>query len=212
MYSKIDSVHNIIGFGETADEALVELQFNKARRNIAYDDTEVFKKLRQKIFSWLPTPNVLSIAGCTALIYREGWIRDLRNGNCVEANKGKLSHYSTMFRLLGWYLSFIEFTLAVGEEVDDFLSNISNDFGKLDDFPYIKPGDIKELVTVTNYPNGYFYCTTRDKNELLISDSKKVLSVEIPFGIDKENMLAYGFAKLGGIYDGRSVQNVKEAK
>ena len=205
MHTDYSSKFKVVGFGRTPEEAKEELAFNIARQNLDNDPTGIYKKRREQLYSWLPLPNILSIREVLAISYENGFLRNNKTGEQLYIRPTKLAHYLFLFNLMGNDISFSDFTLVIGKEIDNFLANISPIFGKLDDFPYCKPGDMMDAINVTNYSHGCFSCDTKQGSEVLVCDGTKVLSIEIPEDVDKACIIAYGFAKMGIMFDGTEV-------
>lgn len=206
MYTEYSRERRVFGFGETAQEAKDELIFNIARQDLRNDASGKYQRRREELYTWLPLPSILSIRNVTAITYDGAFLTNNKTGDQILIKHKRMSHYLYLYNLIGSEVSFEDFTIAMGREVDEFLANISPEFGKLDEFPYTKPGEMRDAISVTNYPHKCFVCETKQGNEVLVCDGNKVLSIMVPDGVERECIIAYGFAKLNVLYDGLEVK------
>jgi len=205
MYVSSSKKHKVTGFGATQEEAVADCQMYIARACIEDDVTDIYKRRREELHAWLPLPNLLSIKGVACLKYEDGFITNLKTGEQIYCTPYPYAQYLYLYPLLGHDLSFTDFTIAVKREIDIFLNNISTTYGKLDDFPQIKPGDLMKAVSVEHLNQACFYARTNTQGELLVCNGSQVVSVEMGEEVHESCILAYAFSKLGLIYDGRKI-------
>jgi hypothetical protein len=205
MFTERDPRTKIMGFGSTKEEAQLELEFNKARSDISNDLSGIYLERRKELYSWLPLPTMLVIKSVCGISY-DSTTSELTNtatGKSVILEKKPLCQYLCLFNLIDGQISFEDFTVTVGKEIDSFMSSISADIGHLDDFPYTKPGDMTDAIDIHYLSCGGFVSETKN-NSLIVCNSKTILSIDLMEGIHKDCLIAYGLAKLGILYDGKS--------
>lgn len=201
MFSKFDAKTKTVGFGNTEEEALTELEFNKIRNDIRNDTTGYYLKRRRELFSWMPLPTLLAIKSIGSVSYRNGIIENTKTHRQLKVEPKALAHYLYLYYILDGAVSFDDFTITMSKEVNKFLNNISPIFGTLDDFPYTKPGDLSDAINIHYLTKGGFVCDTKT-NSILVCNGQRVLSIDLIDSVDKNCLIAYGLAKLGIAYSG----------
>lgn len=207
MFTKFDQKTKIIGFGTTEEEAEKELRFNMARHSIASDTSGYYAKRRKELYSWRPLPTLLAIKSLCSISYSEGKLYNTVTKKSVDITPKPLSHYLYLYFILGGIVSFEDFTIAMSKEINEFLANISPEFGILDDFPYIKPGNLQDATDIHYLKCGGFVCETKT-GSILVCNGSRVLAVDLIEGIDRDCLISYGLAKLGIVYNGQDAFTV----
>ena len=210
MFTKFDQKTKIMGFGSTEVEAEEELRFNMARHDIGSDVSGIYLKRRQELYSWMPLPTLFAIKSIGSVSYEKGYLQNTVTKKVIEVEPKPLAHYMYLYYILDGKVSFEDFTITMAKEVNSFLSNISDCFGTLDDFPYTKPADISDAVNIHHLKCGGFVCDTKT-NSIIVCNGYRMLSIDLIDGIDKDCLIAYGLAKLGVAYNGIDAYKV-EAK
>jgi hypothetical protein len=202
MFTERDPKTKTMGFGNTKEEALKELILNTVRSDIKYDATGEYEKRRQELYSWLPLPTLLTIKSVCGISYNSltSKLSNTVTGKSIKITPRPLCHYLYLFYLLDGKVSFEDFTITIGKEVNIFMNNISTSIGNLDDFPYTKPGNMSEAVSIHYLKCGGFVSETAN-NSIIVCNGERILSIDLIDGVDKECMIAYGLAKLGIIYN-----------
>lgn len=207
MFTKFDSKSRMMGFGNTEEEAIEELNFNKARVSIKNDETGYYAKRREELFSWMPLPTLLAIRSIGSIVYSDGCLENTVTQKRIKIQPKPLAHYLYLYSILDGKVSFNDFTITMSKEVNKFLSNISPEFGTLDEFPYVKPGDLVDATDIHYLSCGGFICDTRN-GSILVCNDQRTLSIDLIDGVDKECLIAYGLAKLGIGYNGQEAFKV----
>ena len=204
----VDRETKIPGFGRTPDEAFASMQFNLERSG-RLSDHHIQK--RKEMHAWLPKPNLLHVTGVGAIVYEKGFLRNLVTGRKVKLLMKPFAHYLCVFSAFDGLISFEDFTLVIAPEVNRFLSNISDKYLTINDFPYINPADsfkpvayhqtVLESVSVVE--------TDTDTIILMLGDGKG-WEVNRSVGVDSDCLLAYLFASQGFTYDGESLERITD--
>lgn len=199
-----DKKTQIVGFGETSEEAAYSLHYNMARRNLDNDVTGIYRERHEILHPWQPLPNMLQICGVGNITRTGNIFTNTRTGVSLPMSSDPMSHYITLYFLLDGQLSFDDFSVSIAREVDTFLGD---GFDSLDDFPYFKPVDLRNLTAM--------HCVTDDisvaetsMRTLIFTRNRKSLEIDLVDSIDPQSLLAYGLARLGVLYNGKEFKEI----
>lgn len=203
----VDRETRIAGLGLTQEEAMNSMNFYVERSGKLSPARELRRK---EIHAWLPSHDLLHVKGVGAIQYKDNCFVNLRTGRTVRVAIKPLSHYLCLYNAFDGKLSFEDFTLTLAQEVNAFLEGISKTFLTLNDFPYIKP---VETLSIKHYhatviPELSVVETTNDT--IVIIDGGVAKEVDKTAGISSDCLLAYLFASMGYLYDGRSLRRTNE--
>lgn len=199
MNTSKDNETGIVGLGLTPEEARESMRFYVERSGKLSQET---LKRRKEIHTWLPRPNILHVTGVGAIQYKDNRFINLVTGRKVPVYVKPLSHYLCLYSAFDGRLSFKDFTVTISQEVNRFLSNISDKFLTLDDFPYISPGETTTIKWshICEDPSMAIIETQNDTITLRVRGIDYV--VDKIMGVDYDCLISYLFAYAGYTYDG----------
>lgn len=194
-----DEATGVAGYGFDEEEARRELNLNKARKNINSDP--FYLKRRHMFYSWLPTDQSLSIAGVTTITYDGTYLQDSVKGYYTLCSKERFAHYYDLYYLLATYISFEDFTITIGPEVDQFLNNISPNYGSLKDFPNIEMSKLEQITALHKLSIDGVVGETNN-GFIAISGIQSCFVPRIG-NIKDKYLVSYALARLGITYNGK---------
>lgn len=126
-----------IGFGFTSESAELDLKINQLRHDITKDSEGVYLKRRKELSPWMPTNNILHISGVGCLVYEGLTLTEVKSGRSVTISRkaGLIFYY--LGKLFGNLLSYTDIMVVLRPELDRLFQNISTEFTKLENFPYV---------------------------------------------------------------------------
>lgn len=203
MNISVDKETRIVGLGLTPEEAMSDMLFYVERSGRL--STEHLKR-KKEIHTWIPNRQLIHVKGVGAVLYNGGVFENLRTGRRVALINKPLSHYLGLYNAFDGLLSFEDFTLTLGAEVDRYLSGIYGGVGTVRDFPYIKP---VEKLDIRHY-----HATTlsnvsvleTESGTIVVTDGERMREVDKVPGVSTDCILAYLFASMQIGYDGRSLR------
>jgi hypothetical protein len=202
-----DRETRIAGLGLTQEEAYEAMSFYVERSGKI---TRAREDRRKEIHTWLPRPNILHVKDVGAILYEKNYFTNLATGRKVRVQVKPLSHYLCLFNAFDGRLSFEDFTITIAPEVNKFLSNISDKFLTLNDFPYINPVeklDIKSYHKITAED----IALVETKNDtIVLSADGKIREVGKTVGIDTDCLVSYLFASCGYLFDGKELRRISK--
>ena len=201
MFREYDAQMHIYGYGNTEEEAISELAFNKLKRDITVDKDWVER--RKLLHSWCPTPNSIYFTGVTSVIYNNGTLTNTNTGKSVVVKDEPLSQFISLYYVLNREVSFADFCITYSKTIDEFFKGIAPNSWSMKDFPDFKPGELSSDITILHkIDNRAFVGESTNHNVLVCSNYKDLIEVDVPIGVPVKNMVAYGLAKLGYLYNG----------
>lgn len=200
MITAFDAKSSTYGYGNTNDEAQEDLKFNMLRKDINVDPEWVQR--REMMHSWCPMPNILHLDGITSVIAANGTLTNTATKKSVALRKEPLAQFVSLYYLLGESIPFADFCITYADTIDTFFSRVAPEVGHLRDLPPIKPGSTAAARDVHYIRDVAFVAEGATTREIVISDYKKIISVEVPLGVSYDAIIAYGFAKLNKRYNG----------
>lgn len=126
-----------IGFGFTVESAKNDLKINQLRHDIAKDEEGRYLTRRRELSPWMPVGNILHISGIGCLVYEGTTLTEVRSGKSVIVSRKEGTLFYYMAKLFGSKLSYTDIMIVLRPELDRLFQNISKDFTKLEDFPYV---------------------------------------------------------------------------
>ncbi len=203
MITAFDAKSSTYGYGLTKEEAQRELEFNRLRKDISSNNDWVIR--RQKMHSWCPMPHIMHIDGITSIVADNGTLTNTATNKSVALRNEPLSQFISLFYLLGDAVSFEDFCITYAETIDTFFSRVAPEVGHLGDLPPIKPGSTSDVSDVHYIGHIAFVAEVVNSSDIVISNNKKMIKVEVPLGVSYDAVLAYGFAKLNMRYNGQTL-------
>lgn len=203
----LDRETKIVGCGLTPEEAYQNMQFYVERRGKL---SSKHLARRKEIYAWLPRPGFIHVKSVGAIQYKNDEFINLRTGRRVRAQRKSLAHYLDLFNAFDGYLSFEDFTLTIAQEINQFLEDVSDVYQAIDDFPIVKPVDNLDIkhYHATNIPDLIVIETY--SGTIAVTDGDRVLEVDKMIGVSCDCLLAYLFAYMGYLFDGRSLRKLDE--
>lgn len=203
----LDRETKIVGCGLTPEEAQLNMQFYVERRGKL--SAEHLAR-RKEIYAWLPKPSMLHVKGIGAIQYVNDEFVNLRTGRKVRAQRKALAQYLDLFNAFDGYLSFEDFTLTIQQEINLYLSGISDVYQAIDDFPIVKPVDNLDIKHYHGTIVPGLSVIETYSGTIAIAEGKRVLEVDKMIGVSTDCLLAYLFAYMGYLFDGRSLRKLNE--
>lgn len=201
MFEEYDAVTRLYGYGETKEQALQELQFYILRDDITRDQEWVTRK--EKLHSWCPTDNSLVFTGITAIVYENGMLTNTKTGISAPLRNEPLEHFITLYYLLNKEITYADFCITYSESINRFFSCISNNAGQVKDFPVCKPGILsRNCKAVHLISDRALVAELNNSSSVVVSDFNQILEIPVPIGVPVMNIVAYGFSKLGFLFNG----------
>lgn len=206
MNIAVDRETKITGFGRTPEEAFASMRFNVERSGRLSEER---LERRKEIHAWLPKDNLLHVSGIGAILYEKGQFKNLVTGRTVKVLTKPLAHYLYLYSAFDGLISYEDFTITIAPEVNRFLSNISDRFLTLNDFPYISPVDsfVTRAYHQTNIADLTIVETVND-TIVILNGVNTGYEVNKSVGISSDCLLAYLFASQGYTYDGVELKRV----
>ena len=207
MNISVDKETKICGFGPTPEEALQAMHFKLERRGRLTPERE---ERRKELHAWLPRKNMLHIQGVGAVIYEDGWLYNLRTDKRKRMRNTPLSQYRYLYNILDGEISYEDFTLTIGPEVNQFVKNISETFLTLNDFPYIQPAERIQISAYHTTVIPELIVMETVAREIVVSYQDKAIAVTKTPGVENTSLLSYMLASIGFLYDGETIRRIHE--
>lgn len=202
-----DRETKIVGLGLTQKEAYDSMRFYVERSGRLSPER---LERRKEIHAWLPHPNLLYVTGIGAILYEKNYFTNLVTGRKVRVYVKPLAHYLCLYSAFDGKLSFQDFTVTIAQEVNRFLSNISDKFLTLNDFPYINPVENLKIKSYHKTNIGDVSIIETQNDTLVIMSGGVAKEVDRTIGVDTDCLLAYLFASRGFTYDGKELKECEQ--
>lgn len=201
MFREYDAKMRVYGYGTTREEAISELAFNKLKRDINVDSNWVER--RKQLHSWCPTDTSIYFTGITSVLYTNGTLINTTTGQSVALKDEPLSQFISLYYLLNHEVSFADFCITYSKTIDEFFDVVAPNSWHIKDFPDFKPGNLSNDITILHQIDNRAFVGENTEHTLLVcSNYTDIIEVDVPIGVPIRNMVAYGLAKLGFIYNG----------
>ena len=204
-----------IGFGIDNEDAQCDLRVNICKRNIQNDETGEFLQRRKKLNPWMPKPNMLHITGIGCLIYENGSLRNTKNSSAVFVREYGPSIYYYLARTLGCSVTYSDIVVVLRPELNTLFGNISTEFMRIEDMPYIKVIDEFngfKPTTVYKLISGINIGISNDFVGIKRAGDKMYYAVEFNENISLPAILSYVGYRMGIMSVERNLTDGKESK